>query len=254
MTLSSELSGKGPAGSAIAGIFGGFLGIAAGLAIALLIFPSKQYVAISNYLQILVTLAGAVVFCYYYLRHEGGTGFAWAAAGFALWGIANIAWYSAVFFGAGTFSFPGPLDLGFVIALLILASAYKRIYPRKQAKGPVLLGLLALVLIVPLAILVTAGVTDQTLMILLYFFSGGLILITALNYSFAEHPAALAGTIILVLAYLAYPIRETYFATSAAFAVVGPLAAAGFSLVVLGLVPSGSGTQGAPAGPTDTPE
>jgi hypothetical protein len=254
MTNAVSPAGKRTAGPLFSGLFGGFCGIAAALALALLFFPSQQYHTMSNYLQILVAFAGAAVFCWYYLRHEAGAGFLWAAAGFALWGIANVAWYATVFFKTWSFSFPGPLDLAFVIALLILASAYKRIYPRKRANGMVLLGLLVLVLIFPLAILATQGVTDQSLMILLYFFAGGLLLITALNYSFTEHPAALAGTIVLVLAYLAYPIREAFFATSAAFVVVGPLAAAGFSLIVIGLIPDGDGTQKAPAGTPQTPE
>jgi len=249
MTDATSPAATRTAGSVLSGIFGGFCGIAAALVIALILFPSAQYLAISNYLQILAAFSGAAVFCWYYLRHEAGTGYLWAAAGFALWGIANAAWYVAAIFGAGTSSFPGLLDLGFVIVLLILASAYKRIYPRKRANGMALLGLLVLVLILPLAILVTSGVTDQSLMILLYFFACGLLLITALNYSFTEHPAALAGTIVLVLAYLAYPIREVFFASNAAFAVVGPLAAAGFSLIVIGLLPDGSKPQVSPASP-----
>jgi hypothetical protein len=253
MTVIATPCRGGTAGSVISGIFGGFCGIAAALALALLLFPSAQYIAISNYLQILVAFIGAAVFCRYYLRHQGGTGFLWAAAGFALWGIANAAWYVAAMFGIGSSPFPGPIDLGFVVVLLILASAYKRIYPRKRVNGPVLLGILVLVLIIPLAVLATRGVTDQSLMILLYFFASGLLLITALNYSFAEHLAALAGTIVLVLAYLAYPIREAFFPANAAFAVVGPLAAAGFSLIVIGLIPDGSGPEAAPVSP-DTPE
>ena len=254
MTDTSSPAGNRTAGSILSGIFGGFCGIAVALVLALLLFPSTQYLAISNYLQILTAFSGAAVFCWYYLRHEAGTGFLWAAAGFALWGTVNTAWYVAAMFGIGSSPFPSPVDLGFVVVLLILASAYKRIYPRKRANGMALLGILVLVLITPLAILVTSGVTDQSLMILLYFFASGLLLITALNYSFTEHPAALAGTIILVLAYLAYPIREVFFASNAAFAVVGPLAAVGFSLIVIGLLPDGSKPQAVPTGSPDTPE
>jgi len=254
MTDTSSPAGNRTAGSILSGIFGGFCGIAVALVLALLLFPSTQYLAISNYLQILTAFSGAAVFCWYYLRHEAGTGFLWAAAGFALWGIVNTAWYVAATFGIGSSPFPSPVDLGFVVVLLILASAYKRIYPRKRANGMALLGILVLVLITPLAILVTSGVTDQSLMILLYFFASGLLLITALNYSFTEHPTALIGTIILVLAYLAYPIREVFFASNAAFAVVGPLAAVGFSLIVIGLLPDGSKPQAVPTGSPDTPE
>jgi len=255
MTDTSSPAGNRTAGSILSGIFGGFCGIAVALVLALLLFPSTQYLAISNYLQILTAFSGAAVFCWYYLRHEAGAGFLWAAAGFALWGIVNTAWYVAAMFGIGSSPVPGPCRPRVCQSCsLFFASAYKRIYPRKRANGMALLGILVLVLITPLAILVTSGVTDQSLMILLCFFASGLLLITALNYSFTEHPAALAGTIILVLAYLAYPIREVFFTSNAAFAVVGPLAAVGFSLIVIGLLPDFSKPQAVPTGSPDTPE
>ncbi|WP_292370772.1 hypothetical protein [Methanoregula sp. UBA64] len=254
MTVIATPCRRGTAGSVISGIFGGFCGIAAALALALLMFPSAQYVTLSNYLQILVAFAGAAVFCWYYLRHEAGSGFLWAAAAFALWGAANIAWYAAVFFKIGTFPFPGPIDLGFVVAILLLSSAYKRIYPRKQVNGPALLVLLVLVLIIPLAILATAGVTDQSLMILLYFFACGLLLITAFNYSFTEHPAALAGTILFALAFMVYPLRESYLSGNALLAILGPCVAAGLSFVVIGLLPDGTVSQETPKESSQIPE
>jgi len=240
--------------SVITGVFEAILGVAAALALALLLFPSQQYVSFSNYLQILTAFAGAAVFCYLYLRHEGGPGLLWAAGAFAVWGLANIAWYAAVFFGVGTMTFPGLIDMGFVAAILLLSSAYNRLYPRKQVGGSILLAILFLMLVVPLAILATKGITDQALMILLYFFACGSLIITALNHSFAEHPAALAGTILFAVSFMIYPIRETFFAGNAVLAVLGPCVAAGFTLIVLGLLPKGTGTSpAAPEQPADTP-
>jgi len=240
--------------SVISGLFGGFLGIAAALSLALVIVPSGQFLSLSNYLQILAAFSGAVVFCYYYLRHGGGPGLLWAAGAFALWGIANVAWYAAVFFGVGTFTFPSLIDMGFIASILLLSSAYNRIHPRKQVKGPVLLALLFLMLVVPLAILATGGITDQGLMILLYFFACGSLIITGLNHSLADHPAALAGTLLFAISFMAYPIRETFFAGNPYLTILGPFVAAGFSLIVLGLIPPGAGTtQGAPEQPADSP-
>ena len=240
--------------SVISGLFGGFLGVAAALALALIIIPSKQYVSLSNYLQILAAFAGAAAFCYCYLRHEGGPGLLWGAGAFALWGIANIARYAVVFFGAGTFTFPSLIDMGFVAAILLLSSAYNRLYPRKQVGGPILLALLFLMLVVPLAILVTGGITDKALVILLYFFACGSLIITALNHSFTEHPAALAGTILFAIAFMIYPILETFFAGNAVLAIIGPCVAAGFSLIVLGLIPESKETPRAvPEQPVDSP-
>lgn len=251
MSFSTELRTKGAAGSAVSGIFGGFLGIAAAVALALLLFPSTQYAAVSNYLQIVVAFSGAVVLCYFYLREKGGNGLLWAAGAFAIWGISNAGWYAAAIFWAGTFTFPSPMDLGFAIALIVLSSAYKRIYPRRQAKGFLPLVLLVVMMVVPLAILAIAGVTDQTLMILLFFFACGLLAITALNHTVAGHPAVLAGTILFVLAYMAYPIRETFFPANTLLSVLGPCVAAGFSLIVIGLVPSGSTAQPSPEEPPE---
>jgi hypothetical protein len=241
-----------PIPTVISGLFGGFLGVAAALALALLLIPSKQYLLLSNYLQIVTAFAGAAVFCYYYLRHGRGPGLLWAAGAFALWGTANVAWYAVVFFGAGTFSFPSLIDMGFIASILLLSSGYNRLYPRKQVGGPVLLALLFLMLAVPLVILAMGGITDQALTILLYFFACGSLIITALNHSFAEHPAALAGTILFAIAFMVYPIRETFFAGNAVLAVLGPCVAAGFSLIVLGLIPRGAGIQpAAPEQPAD---
>jgi len=108
--------------SVITGIFEAILGVAAALALALLLFPTKQFVSISNYLQNLTAFAGAVVFCYLYLRHEGGPGLLWAAGAFAVGGLANIAWYAAVFFGVGSMTFPGLFAMGFVAAILLLST------------------------------------------------------------------------------------------------------------------------------------
>ena len=246
--------GSGAAKSLVEGIFGGFLGIAAALIIAILFFSSQQYTAVSNYLQVIVAFSGAAVFGWYYLRHLGGPGLAWLAGAFLLWGISNAAWYVAVSVGAGAFTFPSLIDIGFIAVLLLLSSAYSRLYPRKQVRGSILLAVLVLMLVIPVAILATGGVNDRSLMVLLYFFASGSLVITALNHSFAKHPAALAGTLILVLAYVAYPLRETFFSTNAAFTVIGPLAAAGFALIVLGISPEGTVMPEAQSGELPVPE
>ena len=121
--------------SVITGVFEAILGVAAALALALLLFPEKQFVSLSNYLQILTAFAGAAVFCYLSLRHGGGPGLLWAAGAFASGALSNIAWYAAVFFGVGTFTFPSLIDMGFVAAILLLSSAYNRTLPEKAGGG-----------------------------------------------------------------------------------------------------------------------
>ena len=239
--------------SVISGLFGGFLGVAAALALALFVVPSRQYLSLSNYLQILTAFGGAVVFLYLYFRHGRGTGLLYAAGAFFLWGVADIAWYAAMLPGVGTITFPSLIDMGFIAAILLLSSAYSRIYPRKQVRGLILLAVLFLVLIVPLAILALGGITEKALMILLYFFACGSLIITALNHSLPDRPMALAGTLLFALVFMAYPIRETFFATNPYLSILGDFVAAGFSLIVLGLIPQGAGTpQGIQEQPADT--
>lgn len=223
--------------SVLSGLFGGFLGVAAALVIALVVFPAGPYSSLCNYLQIITAFGGAAVFLWIWFRHGRGTGLLFAAGAFALWGIANSAWYAAVFFGAGAFTFPGLIDMGFVAAILLLSSAYSRIYPRKQVRGMILLSVLVLMLVVPLAILAMGGITDKALMILLYFFACGSLIITGLNHSLPEHPMALAGTLLFAIAFMIYPIRETFFAGNPYLSVIGAFVAAGFSLIVLGFLP-----------------
>jgi hypothetical protein len=227
-----------PVISVLSGLFGVFLGIAVALALSLFIVPFDQYLSICNYLQIITAFAGAAAFLTLYFRYGHGIGLLYAAGALALWGIADIAWYVAVFFGAGTFTFPSLIDMGFVAAILLLSSAYNRIYPRKQVPGIFLLAILVLVLIVPLAILATQGITGQALMILLYFFACGSLIITGLNHSLPDHPMALAGTLLFALAFMIYPIRETFFVGNPYLSIIGTFVAAGFSLIVLGFLPS----------------
>jgi hypothetical protein len=240
--------------SVLSGLFGGFLGVAAALALALFIVPSGQYLSLCNYLQIITAFAGAAVFLWLYFRHGRGSGLLYAAGAFALWGVADIAWYAAVLLGVGTLSFPSLIDMGFVAAILLLSSAYNRIYPRKQVRGLILLAVLFLMLVVPLAILATGGISDKALMILLYFFACGSLIITGLNHSLPEHPMALAGTLLFAISFMIYPIRETFFAGNPYLSIIGAFVAAGFSLIVLGLIPMDAGAPpAAPEQPADSP-
>jgi len=245
-----------PTISVLFGLFLVFLGIAAALALAFFIVPSSQYLSVSNYLQIITAFTGSAVFLWLYFRHGRGTGLLYATGAFALWGVADIAWYAAVLLGVGTITFPSLIDMGFVAAILLLSSAYNRIYPRKQVRGQILLAVLLLMLVVPLAILATGGITDKALMILLYFFACGSLIITGLNHSLPEHPMALAGTLLFALSFMIYPLRETFFSGNPYLSVIGTFVAAGFSLIVLGILPTKQGptrTEPVPAEPPCSP-
>jgi len=221
----------------LSGLFEGVLGVAAALALALFVLPSANYLSLATDLEICTAFAGAAVFFYLWFRDRCGTGLLYAAGAFALCGVANIAWYAAVLTGAGTFTFPGLIDMGFVASILLLSSAYPRLFPERQVRGLVLFAILLLMLVIPLAIFVTGGISRQTLMILLYFFASGSIIITELNHVPRDNPKALVGTFLFALAFLIYPLFETFFSGNPYLSLVGALVVAGLSLIVLGLLP-----------------
>ena len=48
----------------------------------------------------------------------------------------------------------------------------------------------------------------------------------------------LVGTILFAIAFMVYPIRETFFLVNPYLNLIGVFVIAGFSLIVLGLVPA----------------
>ncbi|MCX6697019.1 MAG: hypothetical protein NTV84_05560, partial [Methanoregula sp.] len=97
-------------------------------------------------------------------------------------------------------------------------------------------GILAFTLIVPLAILITRGISLPTLMTSLYFFACGSLLIIGLIHSLGEYPLILTGTLLFSIAFMIYPIRETFFLTNPYLNVIGVFVFSGLSLIVLGLI------------------
>jgi hypothetical protein len=224
--------------SLLSGLFGCFLGVAAALALAIFIVPTVRYLSLSNYLQIITAFAGAAALFSLYFRCGHITGLLYTAGAFAVLGVAAVAGAATILVRAGTFSFPSIIDMGFIAAILLLSSAYNRIYPRKQVRGLVLLAVLLLMLVVPLAILSMEGITRQGLIILLYFFACGSLIITGLNHGLTDHPMTLTGTLLFALAFMAYPIRETFFTGNPYLSIIGAFVAAGLSLIVLGFLSS----------------
>ena len=52
----------------ITGIFCAILGVSVVLALAIVFLSSRAFLAVSNYLQIIIAIAGALVFVYLYYR------------------------------------------------------------------------------------------------------------------------------------------------------------------------------------------
>jgi len=221
----------------ITGIFYAILGVSLILALAIVFLSSNAFLAISNYLQIITAIAGAVVFVFLYYRYNRRDYLLYAAGAFALWGASNIVWYVNIILGRRNEVFPGLIDIGMIAAIFLLTIAYQHAFPQKQVSGKLLLSVLAVAIIVPVAIILTNGITPQTALTFLYFFACGSLIITGLIRSLTEYPLILVGTLFYAIAFMIYPIRETFFLSNPYLNLIGVMVFAGFSLIVLGFIP-----------------
>jgi hypothetical protein len=226
----------------IYGIFGALLGVSAALALTIVLLPSSAFLTISNEIQIITAVAGALAFLYAYFRFGRPDCMLYAAGAFGLWAASNCVWYVNIMSGRRNEVFPGLIDIGIIASIFLLTVVYQHAFVRKQVKGNVLLAILAVTFLVPLAIIAAKGITSQTLMTFLYFFACGSLLIIGLIHSIQEYPLILAGTSLFCLAFMIYPLRETFFPTYPFLNVIGTFVSAGFSLMVLGLIPTVSKT------------
>lgn len=227
-----------PAVSAITGLFWAILGAAVVLALLIVILPSNLFLAPSNYLQIIAALAGALVLLY--LWHAGRQQvLLWTGAGFGLWGIANIGWYVSTFLGFRDQVFPSVIDIGLILGLLLIAfGLWTGLLGGKPALA-IIITILVLSLSVPALMLFTAGFgLTAAIVTYFYFATCGLLIAGGLHVKKGERPLLIGGTILLGLSFMIYPLREIYLAQDPLLLVIGPIVCVGFSLLMLGLLPS----------------
>ncbi len=235
-TVVPTTSSQGTLLRIITGIFCAILGISVVLALAIVFLSSNAFLAVSNYLQIITAIAGALICVYLYYRYGQLDYQLYAAGAFGLWGASNIAWYVNIILGRRNEVFPGLIDIGMIASIFLLTIACQHAFPRKQVAGKILLSILAITILVPVAIIITHGFTLQTAMTFLYFFACGSLLIIGLIHSRGEYPFILAGTILFAIAFMIYPVRETFFLSNPYLNLIGVMVFAGFSLIVLGLI------------------
>jgi len=234
--MNSPLSPAGfrdsPVLNRITRFFWGSLGAAVVLALMILLLPDKVFLAISNYLQILTAIAAALV-CLYFWHREGRQEYLLYMAGaFALWGISNIAWYVNTFMGLRNGVFPSLIDMGMIASFFVLSIAIQKGFPKKQIAPHILLGILILALIIPVAVLVTRGISAPALVTLLYFVACGSLIITGLNHSLMNYKKILLGALLFALTFMIYPLREMFFIADPVLPVIGTFVSAGFSLMI----------------------
>lgn len=220
----------------ITGFFWAILGAAVVLALMILLLPDKVFLAISNYLQIIAAIAAALILLYFWHRDGRQEYLLYAAGAFGLWGISNIVWYVNILMGLRNEVFPSLIDMGMIASILVLSMAFQKGFPKKQIAPHILLGILVISLIIPLGVLATQGISAPALVTLLYFFACGSLIITGLNHSLKEYPKILIGMLLFALTFMIYPLREMFFIVNPILPVIGTFVAAGFSLIVIGLL------------------
>ncbi|MFA4825042.1 MAG: hypothetical protein WC593_07765 [Methanoregula sp.] len=220
----------------ITGFFRAIVGVAVVLALMILLLPDKVFLAISNYLQIIAAIAAALVLLYFWHRDGEQEYLLYAAGALGLWGISNIVWYVNILMGLRNEVFPSLIDMGMIASILVLSMAFQKGFPRKQIAPHILLGILVISLIIPLGVLATQGISAPALVTLLYFFACGSLIITGLNHSLKEYPNILIGMLLFALTFMIYPLREMFFISNPILPVIGTFVAAGFSLIVIGLL------------------
>jgi hypothetical protein len=220
----------------ITGLFRAVLAAAVILALLILLLPGPDFLALSNYLQILAALAGAIVFLSCWKACSRKEAFLWAAGGLGLWGIANIAWYVNVMMGLRALVFPGLIDLGMILSFVLLAVGLHKGFPENATGQYVPLGILAACLIIPAGIMVVYGAGIPALVTLLYFLSCGILLEECLRHPGAQRAELFAGCLLFALAFMVYPLREMFFIQIPFLNIIGTLVSAGFALIVTGWI------------------
>lgn len=205
------------------------------LAILILVIPGTIFLAVSNYLQIIAALAGAVIL----LVRWHGSGrpqlLLLAGAGFALWGLSNIAWYVNTLMGLRNQVFPSLIDVGMILSFLLLAFALWNSIPGKKPSHSITLTILTICLLIPVGLILVSGFGLATLVTLIYFAVCGLLIASGISW-LPEQRILVPGAILLALAFMIYPVREMYLVTNPLLPVIGTFVSAGFALIALGLM------------------
>jgi hypothetical protein len=218
------------------GFFYGVLGAAVVLALMILLLSGKDYLALSNYLQILTAIAASCVFLYVWHRFGRREIHLVTAGAFGLWGISNIAWYVNILIGQRNGVFPSLIDIGMIAAIFLLALAFRQGLPQQPIAKPVLIGIAAIALLIPLGVIALAGISLSSLATLLYFIACGTLVVSGLVHAPKDDRYIPAGAILFALTFMIYPLREMFFITNPALSVIGTFVSAGIALITIGLL------------------
>lgn len=228
-------------------LFRAILAVSIALALMILLIPGPAFLAISNYVQVIAAIAGSLVFLYCWSRCGHRESFLWAAYGLGLWGIANILWYVNVVLGLRALVFPSLIDLGMIASFFLLAVAFRKGFPEKDANPVLRKAVMAACIIMGFAVVLIPGtkfpLETAALATILYFIACGIFLGECIHYPGIQNAALFTGSLLFALAFMVYPLREMFFVQSAFLNIIGTMVSAGFALIVLGWLPAVSAGQ-----------
>lgn len=221
----------------ITSFFWAVLGAAGILSLAILFISGEIFLAISNYLQITAAIIGSLVFVYAW-RRCGREAFIYAAGGFGVWGVANVCWYINVLLGQRALVFPSIIDLGMIASFFLLAVAFHKGFPEKDATPHLRKAVCAACLIMGFGVVLIPGtkfpLETPQMATILYFLACGIFLEECIRYPGIRNAELFAGSLLFAVSFMIYPLREMFFLQNPVLPVIGTFVAAGFSLIIIG--------------------
>ena len=206
------------------------------LALLILLLPGPVFLAFSNYLQITVAITAGLALLYLWQRATGNAWLMYAAAAVLLWGVSNIAWYALVLLGQRGQVFPGIIDAGMIVSLLLIAYALLKGFEKRPVIAYLSPAIGAVSVIIPVYLILVAGISASSLVTLCYFIACGGLMVTAVDYAFTADRKIALGALLFALAFMIYPLREMLFVTNPALSIIGTFVSAGFALIALGMI------------------
>ena len=244
--------------------------------ILVVVLPLPLYRLAGHCLEAGVALACMILCVYAYRCRPGRIILLLAAFAFGEYALATIFWYLFSLLPltgnlGRPFVYTSVAELSFLGFMLFFIAAFQ-IEGKKERRHTLFPWLLlALFLIVPLMVIAEYGLTVRTVMLLVRFLIVEQLIAVTIAYGFFRYPLLWAGICIRGLAAMLYGLRETilvFYPSLSLFpdiagsgaavplydllSIVGPLIAASFALITLGILDYAAAREQDGTGPVET--
>ena len=253
----------------------GLVAICAAFMVLIVVLPLPLYRLAGHCLEAGVALACMVLCLYAYRYRSRRIVMLLAAFAFGEYALATIFWYLFSLLPltenlGRPFVYTSVAELSFLGFMIFFIAAFQIEGKKEQGHALFPWLLLILFLVVPLMVIAEYGITVRTVMLLIRFLVVEQLIAVTISYGFFRRPLLWAGICIRCLAAMLYGLRETillYYPSLSLLpgipgsgaavslydllSIVGPLIAASFALITLGLLDyvsaqeqDGAGTPG----------